>query len=182
MFSLHPNSPIKRFDLNRFLGAGAVFLFLFVLIIDDSRIKGSGVDKQHSEGGTIQCEFSVVSDMSSVYNVDSLKLAKALKEHFEAILEFSVGVYKGQDYFPSVYHEWISEEERDPKKRRNVVLMDADLKPIGYQSYMFQDDGKRVVAQALRIDPKLKGMGVGKRFMELCREFVISINPEVWNC
>ena len=36
-----------------------------------------------------------------------------------------------------------------------------------------------MLEQALRIDPTLKGQGVGKTFMKLCRDFVLTINPEV---
>ncbi len=44
---------------------------------------------------------------------------------------------------------------------------------------MLQDGGRRILAQALRIDPALKGKGVGRMFMQLCREFILGLNKEV---
>ena len=114
-----------------------------------------------------------------LYDLDQLHLAKATRDHYQPILDISEGVYDGLDYFTGVYYKWITQEEVDPMKRRNIVLLDADDRVIGFQSYMFQDGGKRVLVQALRIDPSLKGMGVGKKFMELCREFIARINKEV---
>ena len=115
-------------------------------------------------------------------DLDKVRLARALPEHFQPILDISHGIYNGLDYFASVYHAWLDEEERDPAARRSVVLLDQDNKVAGYQSFLFMDSGRRVLAQALRIDPRLKGRGVGKRFMELCRHFLVDINPEVIDC
>ena len=38
---------------------------------------------------------------------------------------------------------------------------------VGFQSFLFQDDQKYALQQALRIDPKLTGQGIGKKFGEL---------------
>ena len=111
--------------------------------------------------------------------IEKLKLAPATHDHYRPLLEISRGIYDGLDYFSNVYHVWVDQEKEDPRRRRNVVLLDENEKVIGYQSFMFQDGGRRVVAQALRIDLSLKGLGVGKRFMELCREFLLDINKEV---
>ncbi len=59
-----------------------------------------------------------------------------------------------------------------------MVLLDQD-RVIGYQSFMLQDGGRRILTQALRINPGLKGKGVGRKFMQLCREFILGLNKEV---
>jgi len=64
----------------------------------------------------------------------------------------------------------------------------VDGKVAGFQSYFIQDEGRKALAQALRIDQKMKGLGLGKHFMNLCRENLLKVNSEikevktVWYC
>ena len=91
----------------------------------------------------------------------------------------------GHDYFEHVYFAWLRDEEEDCTKRQSVVLLDECDKVIGYQSFLYMDQGRKVLEQALRIDPKLKGKGVGRRFMELTQEFLLAKRDQVvkksWN-
>jgi hypothetical protein len=52
-------------------------------------------------------------------------------------------------------------------------------KVAGFQSYLLQDKGRKALAQALRIDGALKGQGMGKKFMEMCREKLKQWNEEM---
>ncbi len=73
-----------------------------------------------------------------------------------------------------MFHSWL-----DDADRRNVVLVAPDGRVVGYQSFLLQDGGRRVLANALRIDPSLKGLGIGRRFMRLCREMLLGMDEEV---
>ena len=109
-----------------------------------------------------------------------LKLVQAKLEYYDEILEISKDVYDGlYDYICQVYCHWIQEEQTRPQKRRNLVLLDEEENPVGYQSFLIQDDGRQVVAQALRIDGRLRGQGVGRKFNQLCRDYFLKNNPEV---
>ena len=66
--------------------------------------------------------------------------------------------------------KWILEEKNQPQRRSNLVLLDENNRVIGYQSYMFQDDGRVVLTQAVRIDEKLRGQGAMKKFSQLTME------------
>ncbi len=112
-------------------------------------------------------------------DLSKLKLVRAQQGHFLDILSFSRGIYDGLDYFCGVYTKWLAEEESDSSKRKNVVMVDEEGKVLGFQSFLFQDRGNRVLAQALRIDQSMKGIGLGRTFMQLCRELLLSWNKEV---
>ena len=112
-------------------------------------------------------------------DLSKLKLVEAKLKHYEPLLEISKDVYDGFDYIEQVYKEWISEEQTDPQKRRNLVLLDEADRVIGYQSFYFQEEGRKVVAQALRIDGGLRGQGVGRQFSQLCKQYLLEMNPEV---
>ena len=49
----------------------------------------------------------------------------------------------------------------------------------GYLSYLMQDSGRLALQQALRIDPSLRGKGLGRVFVQLCRDKLKQTNPEV---
>ncbi len=111
-------------------------------------------------------------------NLRKFKLIRAERCHFQDILSFSRGIYNGLDYFCGVYTKWLAEEEADSSKRKNVVMVDGEGKVVGFQSYLFQDRGNKVLAQALRIDQSKKGTGLGRTFMQLCKELLLSWNKE----
>ena len=53
--------------------------------------------------------------------------------------------------------------------RNNVVLEDPNGKAVGFRSLFFQDKGCLINPQALRLDPELKGQGLGMHFMQLVK-------------
>ncbi len=118
--------------------------------------------------------------MSSTTEFADLRLVKADQRHIQDVLNFSKGIYNGLDYFEAVYPRWLEEERNFPSLRKNVVMVDSTTgKAIGFQSFLFHDNGNRVQAQALRIDQSKKGTGLGKIFMHLCKDFLLKCNREV---
>jgi len=62
--------------------------------------------------------------------------------------------------------------------RRNLILM-VNGKVAGFQSYLLQNNGNIALAQALRVDFALKGQGMGKKFMNLCRDYLQNLNSKM---
>ena len=111
-----------------------------------------------------------------------LCLVRPCPEHFPELLRISKGIYDGSDYIEQTFFIWLEQELQDPKKRRNVILTDdrdSKTRVLGYQSFYFQEDGREVVSQALRLDPQFRGQGLGRRFMELCSVFLTRIAPDL---
>ncbi len=117
--------------------------------------------------------------MSAPVDLNKLGLSRALPEHHEGVVQISIGVYRGNDYAPTLYQKWMKEESEDKVRhfpnffensfiflkktiilflketRRSLVLLDEDGKVLGFQSYfLMKGPGNKIIAvqQALRID------------------------------
>ncbi len=45
--------------------------------------------------------------------MSKLSLSRALAEHHEGVVQISIGVYRGNDYAPTLYQKWMEEESED---------------------------------------------------------------------
>ena len=50
---------------------------------------------------------------------------------------------------------------------------------VGFVSLLFLDAGKRVLEQALRVDPELRGRKIGKTFMAMVEAYLREKHPGV---
>jgi hypothetical protein len=92
---------------------------------------------------------------------------------------FSHGVYNGSDYLPPVYMDWIRQEERNPKERSNIVLLNERDRVLGFMSCFFLDKGRKIHQQSLRIDPRMQKSGIAKSFFRLYQDYMLENHPDL---
>ncbi len=56
-------------------------------------------------------------------SLQNLKVSRAEERHLGGVLRISEGVYRGLDYLPPLYTQWVREEESGAGSRRNFVLL-----------------------------------------------------------
>ena len=52
-------------------------------------------------------------------------------------------------------------------------------KILGFESISFQNNFQVALQQAIRVDPSLRGEGLGKKLNELGMEYIKKLNPQV---
>ena len=117
-------------------------------------------------------------------DLSKLYVSAPILEDLPGLLDISKGHYEGHDYLEHVFPFWVQEEASNPSgRRRSLVLLLSDDQRrgtvIGFRSFFLQDAERKVVCQALRIGNAFKGQGVGRRFLELCDDYLAQINPQV---
>ena len=62
----------------------------------------------------------------------------------------------------------------------NLVLKEKQTGTIlGYQSFLIQNQGSVVLQQAIRVDPKIRGKGIGTKFNQMGEQYVKERYPNV---
>ena len=134
---------------------------------------------------------------------DKYIIRRAKLEDYEGIKKMSgCDIYLGLDYIVKVYEQWAMWNSEDTSNRhcmsrvvhqfliqltrlikfsiKIVVLVDTENDEIiGYQSLLFQHEGRYVLIQALRINPRLQGKGLGKVFEIQINRYLKGISPRV---
>ena len=110
----------------------------------------------------------------------SLALRKATLSDRDEVMRISKNVYLCYDYLPHCYDLYCKLEDNDDHDNKGVNLVMVDPKTpekvLGYQSYLFQGQGRRqAIARALRVDDSLRGRGLGKAMMALCAEHLATL-------
>jgi len=114
-----------------------------------------------------------------IQSENGFSLQPAEHEHYNTIVAMSDGIYIGFDYLLPIFHKWIDLEKEKKDKVKNVVLVDPNGKVIGFENFLILENGKSVFARALRIEPSLRGKGIGKLFINLCNSYLTKIYPGV---
>ena len=111
----------------------------------------------------------------------SLALRKATLSDRDEVMRISKNVYLCYDYLPHCYDLYCKLEDNDDHDNKGVNLVMVDPKTpekvLGYQSYLFQGQGRRrqAIARALRVDDSLRGRGLGKAMMALCADHLATL-------
>ena len=87
---------------------------------------------------------------------------------------------RDDDYLPHCYDLYCKLEDNDDHDNKGVnlvmVVPKTPEKVLGYQSYLFQGQGRRqAIARALRVDDSLRGRGLGKAMMALCADHLATL-------
>ncbi|XP_018422169.1 PREDICTED: probable N-acetyltransferase 16 [Nanorana parkeri] len=83
-----------------------------------------------------------------------IDFAPATAEDYEELMSISGGIYKGMDYLPCKYHEWLKDH------RRRMFMARSEGKIVGFESFLLVDGGETAVVQGLRVAPWTRGKGV----------------------
>ena len=100
-----------------------------------------------------------------------IRLAK--EADLPAILEMSKGVYRGHDYFPGEFLNYLKDSSR------RILIAVKDGRAVGLQVVHIIDEGETAIVQALRVHLSYRCQGIGKQLIEECRNYVKENFPRV---
>ncbi|MFC4248658.1 GNAT family N-acetyltransferase [Natribaculum luteum] len=100
---------------------------------------------------------------------DAIEIRRATHDDYEGIAAFTSDLWadRGGDYLPSVYHDWLEDEDDD---RRKTFLAEADGEVAGLsQAVVLSPD--EAWFQGMRVNPDFRRRGVSQRLNEACFEW-----------
>ncbi|KAG8431644.1 hypothetical protein GDO86_020628 [Hymenochirus boettgeri] len=83
----------------------------------------------------------------SVSPLLDVQILQATADDYDEVMSISVGIYKGMDYLPAMYHRWLA----DPK--RSMFVAKSEGKVVGFGSFLLVDNGVTALLQAMRVAP-----------------------------
>jgi len=89
------------------------------------------------------------------------------------VVKMSEGIYSGNDYLPLKFHQWLQRENL------TVLLGYSDDKLVGLQACFVVDEGRTYIRRAGRIQPELRGQGLGRQLRECARKHAIDHYPSL---
>lgn len=102
-------------------------------------------------------------------------LRRANMEDLEGIKEISVGIYDGADYVEGLYLKWMDSNTNDLSGRHCLVMVEkASSKIVGYLSFLFQREGELAILQAMRVDQKARGKGLGRLLEKFSKNYLLA--------
>ncbi len=97
--------------------------------------------------------------VSAPKNQDEITFRHLTPEDKPRLLEIASGIWEGHDYLPHVFDRWVGE----PDSYFAGIFLHGRLAGCGR---LFHLDRGRAWLEALRVDPKLQGRGLGRQIAE----------------
>ncbi|XP_076145850.1 N-acetyltransferase 16, like [Alosa pseudoharengus] len=104
---------------------------------------------------------------------DGLTFWLARPEDYDDVMSISQDIYRGNDYLPHRYHEWMDEPDRV------VILARRAGKLVALESGIVVDDGQTVVVEGLRVCPSERGHGVAGVIQAFADSYMKKLYPSI---
>ncbi|XP_044134305.1 probable N-acetyltransferase 16, partial [Bufo gargarizans] len=102
-----------------------------------------------------------------------LNVLPATAEDYEELISISSGLFKGTDYLPFRYHDWLKE----PQRRMFVAKCEGRV--VGFITYVLDGNGTTAVMEGIRVALWIRGHGVAGLIQRFCINAMLSDHPEV---